>query len=823
MALNNDVPNGPDGEAWSGPELLWTLDALRAAGLHPLSLARYSAAWLYKFTLSPKIVRWTYLFLVAQVVFAAYKVDLHWQWMLTLGYLLLSRTPHVSRADKRRPGVFFFQGEGPDSMPAWLLALSLSSCYVTAFDCTNALDAGASGGMNGGATAAVRYATLLLVGGTCYLLRAKRFPYACSLTEVIQQRFGMLAGMLFQMVTIYRLYTFVWSNAGAVADFYAPQSRRHDTPWWVAVLLTVGASLLITAQGGMRASLYADGLLGLCTLFGIVAVAIHLVVTSPGAVAGAASQAGRTKPVTTVGAFAQGNTVWGLSSGSDALVVAALEAVTSFGFMDPIVTDRAFLATPKRMMGAFSVAAVLAGIKAFALCFVGVRAVTLATARGSSSDVDVTNAGAMAHSLPWVSYQTLTMVWLAAGLSALIATLASASRAWALEMQRLAYGSLAVLTPERAQAGAVWAGRTGALAFAMVATLPLLTNNAGALRATFATGMPVLGLGWPLLYAALTPRRRNVASPLVFLLPLCCSIAVGLAYQISTTSRKDVIKAPNLVPITISLLPDAFLIGSGAQKHRLAWTLLILAGSFGLCAVAAGAEALLARGTRDEGVGGGVGVGIGTSFEAEEDEEAGGEMGGGNEDGDAQELAPSRDGKKGILTKGRYGARVSGSGPRYDEEYEAEEAAVAAARAKAAELAKLPEMADDLQSHPGMSRRSGLGAVAGVRFSRTSRSDEAALAAEQENHRESLTSDGTDDLDLLSGITRRISHGLARLAGRVSGVGRVSQAQGGGDVSEAPRISHHPGEEPQEAMVAVPVALADGLRPRKSQLGGVLE
>ena len=822
MAFNNDVPGGPDGEAWSGPELLWTLDALRSAGLHPASLARYSAAWLAKFTLSPKIVRWTYLFLIAQVVFAAYKVDLHWQWMLTLAYLLLSRTPHVSRADKRRPGVFFFQGEGPDSMPGWLLALSLSSCYVTAFDCANALDAGASAGMTGGATAAMRYATLLLVGGTCYLLRAKRFPYACSLTEVIQQRFGMLAGMLFQMVTIYRLYTFVWSNAGAVADFYAPQSRRHDTPWWVAVALTVGSALLITAQGGMRASLYADGLLGLCTLCGIVAVAIHLVVTAPDAVAGAASRAGKSVPATTVGAFAQANSVWGLSAGGDALVVAALEAVTSFGFMDPIVTDRAFLATPKRMLGAFTVAAVLAGLKAFALCFVGVRAVSLATARGSSSDMDVNDAGAMAHSLPWISYQTLTMVWLASGLSALIATLASASRAWALEMQRLAYGSLAVLTPERAQAGAVWAGRTGALAFAMVATLPLLTNNAGALRATFATGMPVLGLGWPLLYAALTPRRRNVASPLVFLLPLFCSIAVGLAYQISTTNRKDVIKAPNLVPITISLLPDAFLIGSGAQKHRLAWTLLILAGSFGLCAFAATAEALLARGTRDEGVGGGIGTG--TGFDGEEDEEAG-PFERGDGDGDAQELAPSggpRDGKKGILTKGRFGAP-------YDE-FEAEEAAVAAARAKAAELAKLPEMADDLQSHPAMSRRSGLGAVAGVRFSRTSRADEAAQAMEQEHGRESLTSDGTDDLDLLAGITRRISHGLARLAGRVSGAGpRVSAAWNdgqsalGGEGDGGPRVSHHPGEEPQEAMVAVPVAIVDGLRPRKSQLGNVLE
>ena len=127
-------------ESDDGSNLIWSLQDLRAAGLHPTSIARYvrllplaavpdiaihtqsaqGGAWVAKFTVSPKIVRFTYLFLAAEVMFAAWSVDLHWQWMLCLAYLLLSRTPHVSRADKRRPGVFFFQGEGPETMPTWL-------------------------------------------------------------------------------------------------------------------------------------------------------------------------------------------------------------------------------------------------------------------------------------------------------------------------------------------------------------------------------------------------------------------------------------------------------------------------------------------------------------------------------------------------------------------------------------------------------------------------------------------------------------------------------------------------------------------------------
>ena len=676
----------------------------------------------------------------------------------------------------------------------WLLAISLSSCTLGAFDCANAITAGAATGMTGGATQAARYATLLLVGATCALIRSRRFPHTSCITEVIQQRFGVLSGMLFQAIITYRLYTLVWANAGAIADFYAPPSRRHDTPWWIAVALSMGVALLVTAQGGMRASLYADGLLGLISLCGILAVAVHAAVTSPSAVANVSSRiTGTSVSRPALGTLMQENSAWGLSAGSDALLVIVLESATSFGFYDPLMTDRAFLGSPRRMMSAFTAGALLAALKAFALCFIGVRAYALATAGGSvggrPSSTLALDANAMSlAALPWKSYQVLTLVWLASGLSALVATLSAFSKAWALDMQRLIYGSLAVLTPERAQSGAVWAGRTAAAFFAMVATLPLLTNNAPALRATFATGMPVLGLGWPLIYAAVTPRRRNAASPLVFLLPLCCSIAVGLSYQISTTPRSAVAKAPNLQPIVYSLLPDAFLIGSGAQKHRLAWTLLILGGSGLLCAAAAAVEAILARRVRDESIT----VGGDSAALANADVEA--------PEGGAE------------LDKENSEANLHPHG---------DDAAVAAACAKAAELAKNPAMLgeDPLSAQHAVSRRSGLAHIAGVRFSRSSRGADHLDDAEQHERLTAVPSSDGDDVDLYSGLQRRISNGLQRLVARISG----ARVDGPGDAISQRVSQHHAGDERQVDMQPVSMAVPDGLRPRKSLLGNVPE
>jgi len=740
-----------------------SLESLRMSGLSPQAGLLYMSGFVSKFWSSPKIVRWTYAFMVAQVVFAAYKVDLHWQWFLVLGYLFNSRTPFLSRADKRRPGIFFFLGETAERVPIWLLTLSTATCWVSAWDVQQSVQAGAAFGLVGGAASAAKYATLPVVATVVAALRSKAFPGASGLTDVIQQRFGTLAALLFQAVVIYRLFTFVWANASAVADFYAPVDNRHNAPWWVAALLAILVPLLYTQRGGFRAALYADGLLGFITAAGIFAVAAHTVAESRKRVGG-------------VPAFVSAHNTWSLQGGGDALLVSALEAVSSFGFMDPVLTDRAFVATPERMVVAFSAASLLGALKVFALCFVGIHfAGSGAAAAGQTVD-----ARLMGKGLSLIAFQVLTLVLLSSGVSALAATFASAGKLWSLELSRLARGA-SPARPEGVQASAVWSARSGAALCALLAALPLLATNVrlGSLRATFATGTPVLGLGWPIFYAAFGgQRRRNAASPFVFLLPLACSIALGLALQISTTSGQDTISAPDLIAVDHQLLPRVFVLGAGAGRQRLAWTLLTLAASLLLCAAAAVAEAVVARRQPpgEEGA-----PQLATEYDAEQ--------GGTTVNGETKRLSLT-----GRLSAGsRYNLSDEGSGH--------------------GEAPARPQDDDELESHAAaavsVSRRSLLGGVAGVRFSRSDnngKGDRTSLTSSVDESAEQ-----EDSLDLVAGIQARVSHSISRIAARISG----SYGQEPYRAAEQPAAS---GEEPQEEIDAAAIT-PTGLRGRKSQGG----
>ena len=530
----------------------------------PFLLRPLAALWQ-----NQRLLGATFLFGVAQLVFGLWHVETRWQWLLVYGFVFVTaRGPEPTDEALRRPGVWFFSVDDPQRVGGALLSLSTATAWCMGHDVTRAMVAGGEYGVLGGVAECVRYITLPVVAVTAYALRTRSFVGSTSLTEIIHVRYGRLSAALFQVIVCYRLFTLVFLNAGAAADFYG---ARHTLSWWCAAGFAVGIPLLAVLQGGMRTAVFADALLGF--------VALGCAASLAAVVLGASSNGAQ---------LLRSSSDWhSLRGGGDKLIVVFLEGLSSYGFMDPSLTDRAFLATPRTMLGALFFASLLGAAKVVAASLIGVAAAAHDTA-GS--------AVCMAQQLGRAWYQVATLFVLTSSLSSLNATLASAGKLWALELGRMLRGAH-IARPDGVGLGAVWSSCGAAILVAGASILPLLSGAPGAVAAIVSSGTPVLGLGWPLFYAAArkSHTRHSVATPLVFLLPLGFSVALGVAYQVSTTPPADVLTAKHLPAVDFGLFPDVVRIGSGPASRRLAWTVLAIGVSGMLCGAAALAEEILSR------------------------------------------------------------------------------------------------------------------------------------------------------------------------------------------------------------------------------------
>jgi hypothetical protein len=482
--------------------------------------------------------------------------------------------------DKRRPGQWFFTAYPQDRLPPALLMLCVATSWTSGVDQASALVLGARFGIAGGCAAAVRYAALPAVALTAHALRTRAFPGASGFTEVIHARYGILAAVLFQIIIAYRLFTSVWANAQAVAYFYSP--TLHSAEWWVAAALSVGLPMLAVLQCGARTALRADLLLGL--------------VSACCALAAAAWALG-SAPEHLPGPMLRSSSGWKVSTGGgDVIAVSFIEAISSYGFMDPVLTDRAFMASPRATTGAFFFAALLGAMKVFAASIAGLGAAARSEYVQAGIASPYFTAPDVAAPLGRIAYQVITLYVLSSALSTLNATLTCAGKLWSLEARRLLWSDKP-LPPMRARLLDIMSGRAAAFFVACTCILPLLAARPFTLIATLASGTPVLGLGWPLFYAAARPKppRRNVATPLVFLLPLCFSIAIGIARQVSATRPADVLTQPHMAPVAYGLMPTHMVVGAGPAKEMLAWTLLTCYVSLGGCMLAAMVEEVVAR------------------------------------------------------------------------------------------------------------------------------------------------------------------------------------------------------------------------------------
>jgi Na+/proline symporter len=264
-------------------------------------------------------------------------------WVVLLAYASLT----LVWAPRNTGPAGFFNGSGvAGSAPGLaLLAASAAVTWVFAKSVSNAASLGAAFGVWGGIGYAGYYLSFIVVAVTAYLIRTR--TGAGSLAQFLAGKYGVLCAKLFLAAIAIRLFNEVWSNTKVGALYFGDEGSGA---YWLAVLAITGFTLAYSWRGGLRSSLLTDMpqmLLALALLAVVLAlIGPELATTGLPRVPDAARSAGIT--------------FTGL----------ALVQALSYGFHDPVMTDRAFIASPRTTLKAFVLAGLLSG--GFIVAFSGV-------------------------------------------------------------------------------------------------------------------------------------------------------------------------------------------------------------------------------------------------------------------------------------------------------------------------------------------------------------------------------------------------------------------------------------------------------------------
>ncbi|TCS63445.1 SLC5/6 family protein [Varunaivibrio sulfuroxidans] len=423
---------------------------------------------------------------------------LPWIVLGAYGVLIWIISPRHVGADQ------FFSGRGRrgDEPGFWLLVASGAISWIFAKSIANAATLGQAFGIWGGIGYAAYYLSFVVVGVTVYVIRT-RGGWG-SLSEFLVAKYGPLCAKLFLAAIAIRLFNEIWSNTKVTALFFGPEG---SLPYWIAVLAVTAFTLYYSWRGGLRASLLTDGAQ---MIMAAVLLVIVLAVVGPGL--------GRTGlPQVAPAARDAGITFF----------VLALVQALSYGFHDPVMTDRAFITRPGKMLRAFIVAGVLSGGFIFLFSFVGVYAHT----QGLRGNPVVGVAGLLGPAM-LVLFNAIMLTSAGSTIdSAFAATAKLGARDWANDD--------APVTPRHADRG-----RRLMAIIAVVGNLPLLAlylgDKAGpaVIAATTISGAMVMGLAPIFLLSWVKSAGR-----LSFHMAFWPGVALGVARAVETASGRAILPA----------------------------------------------------------------------------------------------------------------------------------------------------------------------------------------------------------------------------------------------------------------------------------------
>ncbi|MGB7756118.1 MAG: Na+/proline symporter [Salinisphaera sp.] len=456
-------------------------------------------------------------------------------WLVLAAYAVLIwiMTPRATSAAQ------FFGGGSARGVPpgAWLLGVSAAMSWVMAKSVYNAMDLSASYGVIGGIAYGSYWLSFIVVGVAVYFMRTRGGH--TSLPQFLRSKYGATAAKIFMIVIAIRLFNEVWSNTKVTSQFFGPEG---SSSYWTAAIVMTAFTAYYSLRGGLRSSILTDAMQ---TFMLAVLLVATLAVLIPGF-------AEHGFPTVTNGGVTPTMQAGGLT-----FLALALVQCLSYGFHDPVLTDRAFLSRPASMMRAFVIAAILGGLLIVLFSLAGVYAL----AAGVPDDAPVAVAVPAALGL-WMALLFNAVMLTSAG-STLDSTFSSSAKFVARDWPHR--------TGDCTEAQ-VRRGRWAMALIAMLGNLPLLSLyikgvGPAVIAATTISGTAIMGLA-PIFLLAWLPR----VGPWSFYFAIWPGLAIGVLKAVDVFSD-------------ITVFPSFVDIGTGAYAEDLGinvWGLAICTAGF-LC------------------------------------------------------------------------------------------------------------------------------------------------------------------------------------------------------------------------------------------------
>jgi len=417
------------------------------------------------------------------------------QWIALAGYGLAVFFL-APRADGHR-GFLWARSSTGASPSTPLLTASVLVTWIFAKSITNAANLGEKFGLVGGLAYAAWYLSIPIAGLLIYRIRKAGHE---GIIPFLTARFGPGAAFLFSAAILIRLFNEVWSNTEVVASYFG--AAGSWTFYLAAAVFTAGV-LLYTLRGGLRASIFTDQLqlgLQIILLFWVLSLIL---------------------PAHPIAAVAQ-TAHFRLDAGLDLLLVGLLQA-SSYPFHDPVLTDRAFVNEPRKMLKAFLIAGLLGAAMIVLYSLIGVHA-KLAGAAGPGDAplraARLLGAGAVV---------VISILMMNSAGACVDSTFSAVARFAAVDLAGEGgahpsgfRGLFAPLRRFTARDQGVRLGRLVMVFFAIFGNLPLLWH-ADILKATTVSGTMVLGLA-----PAFLLWRFHRPAPLAFHFSLLTGLFVGV-------------------------------------------------------------------------------------------------------------------------------------------------------------------------------------------------------------------------------------------------------------------------------------------------------
>jgi Na+/proline symporter len=298
---------------------------------------------------------------------------------------------------------------------------------------------------------------------------------------------------------MYRLYNEVWSNTIVIADFFGDSLSGS---WKLAAWVSMAIPALYTVIGGMRASLYSDALQAIlmCVLLAMTYFTIVSQISKNDDLQAYAKEHHESSSLWSYNPV-QGREMFSFEGGMDLFWTGILQGALSYTFMDPALTDRAFLASKEVMVGGFAVGCALAVAYVTVFGFIGVYGNMLANcvADGYCPESDLNGAAAasvkggepsaVATVLGPAYYTLLCLVIITSAISTLDSTFSAVAKAIGPDLHGFILKGRPV-NPSEADATDVLLGRVAIVVIGVTGTLPLLFDP-DELDATTVTGTMV--------------------------------------------------------------------------------------------------------------------------------------------------------------------------------------------------------------------------------------------------------------------------------------------------------------------------------------------